>query len=288
MLRRAARWSFRNRSPTRSNGVLDDGEAEPAFAAEALTCLRNCTSPSRWPSSTRTRCRRRIARCSASSARRSPSLRETYAAMAAATPGAYSPDAGPAGRRALKSVCLGYLMEARDGPGRQLCRRQFDTAENMTDALAALTLLANIEDGAGDAALAAFYAQWQNEPLVVDKWFAVQARSRRAGALMPQLIGHPAFDRRNPNKIYALLGAFGANQQAFNSADGAGYRLLADEIIAIDDINPLVAARLARAFDRFKRFDSARQAHARAALEGIRGKPGLSKDTAEVVGKALA
>jgi len=167
--------------------------------------------------------------------------------------------------------------------------QQFSDADNMTDQFAALSALANTPGAQGEAALAAFYARWQNEALVVDKWLAVQAGSRLPGTLarVDSLLGHAAFDLRNPNKVYALLRSFGANHRHFHAGDGSGYRFLGRQISALDPINPQVAARLARCFDRWKRFDAARQAHAGDVLQGLRQTPGLSRDVFEVVDKAL-
>ncbi len=125
---------------------------------------------------------------------------------------------------------------------------------------------------------------------MVDKWLAVQASSRLPATLaeVKRLTGHPAFDIRNPNKVYALIRSFAANQVRFHAADGAGYAFVAEQILTLDALNPQIAARIARAFDRWRKFDPQRQQHARAQLERIRGQAGLSKDTLEVVTKALA
>jgi aminopeptidase N len=138
-------------------------------------------------------------------------------------------------------------------------------------------------------ALDRFYDRWQQEALVLDKWLLVQATSRRADTLaeVVRLVAHPAFDLRNPNKVYSLLRGFGANHLHFHAADGSGYRFLAEQTLRLDAINPQVAARLARCFDRWKKFDEGRQAHARAALESMRRQAGLSRDVAEIVGRAL-
>lgn len=125
--------------------------------------------------------------------------------------------------------------------------------------------------------------------LVVDKWLAVQSGSRLPGtvARVEGLTRHPAFDIRNPNKVYALLRNFGANHRHFHAQDGSGYRFLGAQIALLDPINPQVASRLARSFDRWRRFDAVRQAHARSALESLRQRPDLSHDVFEVVDKAL-
>jgi aminopeptidase N len=160
----------------------------------------------------------------------------------------------------------------------------------MTDASAALGLLANLDLPERETALALFYAKWQDEPLVVDKWLQVQATSRLPGTVerVAELLRHPAFDLKNPNKVYALVRSFCAgNPRHFHAADGSGYRLAAEVIVDLQALNPQVAARLARAFDRWRQFDTTRQAHARAALERIAARENLAKDVAEVVGNAL-
>jgi aminopeptidase N len=199
----------------------------------------------------------------------------------------YSPDPGSIGRRALRNQCLGYLTELGES---SLAYQQFQSADNMTDAMAALTWLAQIECPERDKALEEFHARCKDEPLVVDKWLAVQAGSRMPDTLrrVQRLLKHPAFDIKVPNKVYALIRTFSANHVRFHAADGSGYAFLADQIIALNALNPQVAARMARSFDRWKKFDAARQTKARAQLERIRDADGLSKDVAEIVTKALA
>jgi len=201
--------------------------------------------------------------------------------------GAYSPDAASAGRRALRNLSLGYLGELGMSA---LAYDQFKAADNMTDSMAALGVLANLDCSERERALAAFYAQWKDEPLVVDKWLSVQATSRLPGTLarVRELLVHPAFDIKVPNKVYSLIRAFASNHVRFHAADGGGYAFLADQAVALDALNPQVAARMARAFDRWKKFDEGRKAHARRQLERLRDTKGLSKDVGEIVTKALA
>ncbi|NJD25908.1 MAG: aminopeptidase N [Betaproteobacteria bacterium] len=213
-----------------------------------------------------------------------------YAALAVTGP--YAPNSEQAGRRALRNVCLGYLLELDTDAARLLAAAQFRSADNMTDQFAALTALANVNAAVcpqRDEALAAFYAQWHDEALVVDKWLQVQSTSRQPDTLatVKALTAHPAFDPGNPNKIYALIRAFGANLVRFNAADGSGYAFMADRILDLHDKNPQVASRLARSFDRWRKFDGGRQAHARAALERIRAQDGLARDVLEVVTRTL-
>ena len=213
-----------------------------------------------------------------------------YAALAIREP--YAPSSEQAGKRALRNVCLGYLLELDTDASRQLALAQFQSADNMTDQFAALSALANVNAAVcpqREQALADFHARWKDEALVVDKWLAVQSTSRRPDTLatVKALTAHPAFDAGNPNKIYALIRNFGANLARFNAADGSGYAFMAERILDLHDKNPQVASRLARCFDRWKKFDAGRQAHARAALERIRQHQGLSRDVLEVVTRAL-
>ena len=170
-----------------------------------------------------------------------------------------------------------------------LAYQQFKAADNMTDAMAALGTLANLDCPEREPALEAFHEKWKSEPLVVDKWLAVQAGSRLSSTLatVRRLLAHPAFDIKVPNKVYALIRSFSANHVRFHAADGSGYAFLADQVIALNALNPQVAARMARGFDRWKRFDPARQARAKAELERIRDADGLTRDVAEIVTKTL-
>ena len=270
--------------------VLLDGPKDPAFATEALNLPSETTLAEQMEvvdpdalHASRNSVRRQLA------AALREDLLATHRAMAVSGP--YSPDAASAGKRSLRNLCLGILMELDDTEVRALCVKQFETADNMTDAMAALTFLANTDCPERVTALDSVYEKWKHEPLVVDKWLAVQATSRLPGTLaeVKRLTAHPAFDLKNPNKIYALIRAFvAANHVRFHAADGGGYAFAADQVIAIDKLIPQVASRVARSFDRWRKFDAGRQAHARAALEAIRNTEGLSRDVGEIVGKALA
>ena len=204
--------------------------------------------------------------------------------------GPYSPDANAAGRRALRNASLGYLMAIDDSTARALTFLEYRRAENMTDTMAALECLANSAGAERDRALGMFYEKWKDEALVVDKWFRAQATSDLPKTLerVKALLAHPAFDIRNPNRARSVLHSFAATPVHFHAADGEGYRFVAEQVIALDRINPQIASRLARSFDRWKKYDAGRQAHARRALESIRSAEGLSGDVGEVVGRALA
>ncbi|HEC18070.1 MAG TPA: aminopeptidase N [Gammaproteobacteria bacterium] len=204
--------------------------------------------------------------------------------------GEYRIDAEAMGRRALKNLCLSYLMEL-DEPGlRELCVSQFEAGHNMTDVMAALGCLVNSEGPERDNALAAFYDQWREDPLVVDKWLSLQASSRLPGALqtVQALTRHEAFSLRNPNKVRALIGAFcSANPAQFHARDGAGYAFLADHVIALDKLNPQVAARMSNAFSQWRRYDAQRQALMQQQMRRVLAEPGLSRDVYEVMSKSL-
>ncbi len=209
----------------------------------------------------------------------------TYDGFGHAQPGDNS---GPAmAGRALKNAALAYLSSAGDA---SRASAQFAAARNMTDQLAALTNLADIAGTARDEALAAFYTRWQGTPLVLDKWFAVQARSGAPDTLarVQALTGHEKFDMRNPNRVRALIASFTGNAAAFHSASGEGYTLLADMVLRLDATNPQIAARLTTALGTWRRFAPARQALMRAALERILAREALSHNTYEMASKALA
>ena len=269
--------------------VLADGLKDPAFAAEALALPLEVDIAEKLAvidpdavHQVRLAMRRFLA------LRLKTALRKTYDACTIV--GSYSPDAVSAGRRALRNLCLAYLMELDEAESRRLCVAQLQHADNMTDALAALTALANCDCPEREPALEEFYAKWRNEPLVVDKWLGVEAASRLPGTLarVKELTSHPAFTLRNPNKVYALLGSFGANQVNFHKKDGSGYSFMGEQIRALDPINPQVAARMARNFERWKRFEPSRRALMKSLLEQAMAIDGLSKESTEVLGKVLA
>jgi len=204
--------------------------------------------------------------------------------------GPYRVDQESMGQRSLKNVCLAYLMEL-DEPGiRRRCTEQYRSAKNMTDQIAALANLANTDCPERDEALAAFYTAWKDEPLVVDKWLGIQAMSRLPGTLdtVKKLTAHPAFTLKNPNKVRALIGAFSANANRFHDPGGAGYAFLADHVIAIDAMNPQIAARLASAFAMWRKYEATRKTLMKVQLERILNTRNLSKDVHEVVSKSLA
>jgi len=156
--------------------------------------------------------------------------------------------------------------------------------------IAALVNIANNECPEREEALASFYEAWKSDPLVMDKWLAIQATSRLPGTLdtVKGLTKHPVFTLKNPNKVRALIGAFASNAVRFHDPSGAGYAFIADHVLAIDPLNPQIAARLASAFTIWKRYDEKRQALMKMELERFIAAPKLSKDVYEVVSKSLA
>lgn len=216
-----------------------------------------------------------------------PELRAAYEANQ--TPGAYSPDALSAGKRALKNLALSYLLLEPEARAVALAQAQYDEAGNMTDRAAALAAL--IHSGApAAAALESFYVMFENDALVIDKWFALQGAAPGSDvAAVRNLMRHPAFSLTNPNRARSLIFNFCNNNPArFHAADGSGYAFWAEQVITLDGINPQVAARLARSMDRWRRYLPALQTPMRAALEQVARHATLSNDVLEVVSKALA
>ncbi|CAD6551632.1 Aminopeptidase N [Paraburkholderia sabiae] len=214
------------------------------------------------------------------------------------TPGAYEPTPAAAGHRALKNLALAYLAELEDpADAVRLAKAQYDSANNMTDRAAALSaLLTAAASNGGTAAAEAlgdFYRRFENEPLVIDKWFALQAMQRGAKQrpvieIVRKLMTHPAFTLKNPNRARSLIFSFcSANPAQFHAEDGSGYAFWAEQVIALDALNPQVAARLARALELWRRFTPRLRDQMRAALEKV-ATQAKSRDVREIVEKALA
>jgi aminopeptidase N len=270
--------------------VARDADADPAFAALALALpsedeiIGHIADAGDVPDPLAIhRARRALAR------RVALALGDRLEALYAenAVPGPYSPDAAAAGRRALRARALG-LIAARD-PAAPEPARQYEWADNMTERMAALSLL--VAHGRAEAALADFHGRWRDDPIVLDKWFAVQAQlapPEAAVATVERLSRHPDFDWKNPNRLRSLIGTFAmANPAGFHAADGAGYRLVVDWLIRLDPVNPQTTARLATALGTWRRFDAGRQSLMRAELERLAARDGLSRDTGEIVSRLL-
>ncbi|CAN1522610.1 PepN Aminopeptidase N [Caulobacteraceae bacterium] len=215
-------------------------------------------------------------------------LRRLHAGLSDSGP--FSPDAEAAGRRALRNAALDLLSVDHHAENADIAARHFDTAANMTDAIGGLAALMALGGEAREKALEAFHARWKDEPLVLDKWFAIQARESSDEALgrVLGLTVHPDFDRRNPNRLRALVGTFaGFNPARFHDPSGAGYRFLADQIIATDAVNPMTAARFVEPLGSWRRYKPELGALMKAELERIVAVEGLSKNVFELASKAL-
>lgn len=205
--------------------------------------------------------------------------------------GPYRIDQESIAQRSLRNLCLAYLAELAERDSVRLCVDQFLFGGNMTNVMAGLVNLANMDCPERGEALAYFSERWKHDPLVMDKWLAIQATSRLPDTLdvVKGLMEHPAFTITNPNKVRALIGAFSqGNALRFHEASGAGYVFLADRVLQIDALNPQIAARLVNPFTQWKRYDEKRKALMQTQLERIEKTPKLSKDVYEVVSKSLA
>jgi aminopeptidase N len=194
-------------------------------------------------------------------------------------------------QRRLKNCALAYWMTLGEEDALEAAAAQLQRAENMTDTEAALVVLADTVSKARDRGLSECYDRWQEDPLLLDKWFAIQAGSRRSDTFerVLELADHPAFSLKNPNRMRALVGTFcSANPVHFNRPDGAGYRFLADTVLQLDSMNPQTAARMVSIFNPWRRFDSGRRALLKNEIERISSQGGLSKDVFEIVTRALA
>ena len=218
-----------------------------------------------------------------------PALRTSIAALGETGP--YSPDAASAGRRALKNGCLDLLAATGKPAAVALAAQHYADAGNMTDRMAALSTLSQHDTPERAAALADFFQRYQADPLVVDKWFALQAMIPEEGTLtrVQELAAHPAFSLSNPNRVRALIGSFAqANQTQFNRADGAGFAFVADTVLALDQRNPQVAARLMTAFRSWRALEPGRHARAEAEIRRVAETAGLSSDLKDIVERSLA
>jgi aminopeptidase N len=271
--------------------ALENQEFDPAYRAQLLALpseadiareIGTDVDPDAIHAA-REACRRSIGRTLAAS------LAAVYSGLAGSGP--YSPDARSAGRRALRAAVLDLLAAAGDDEGRARAEAHYRGADNMTDRMAGLAVLAGIDHPAREDALADFYHRYTGDALVLDKWFVLQATIAEPGTLdrVKRLTSHEAFSFANPNRLRALIGAFAAaNPTQFNRPDGAGHAYIADTVLAIDGRNPQVAARLLGAFRSWKTLEPVRRAHAEAALRRVAAAPKLSRDVADLAGRALA
>ncbi len=215
-------------------------------------------------------------------------LAELHGAMQDA--GEFSASAEAAGRRALRNAALEMLVANPRSDVAQRARGHFESAANMTDAMGGLTALSLIGGGAFDAALERFYNRWRSEPLVIDKWFSIQARSPAPDALgrVLGLTAHPGFDPKNPNRLRALVSGFASGNPArFHAPDGAGYRFLADQILMADAFNPMTAARLVEPLTTWARYRPELAGFMRGELVRLVASSGVSKNVFELADRAL-
>ncbi len=271
--------------------VLGDGTLEPAFIALALTLPGESDLA------------REIGRdvdpdavFAARSALRavvgdhlSGALFDHYRRLSESRP--YTPDAAGAGRRALRNVCLDLLVATGRPDAVSLAAQQYQAADNMTDRMAALSTLSLRDVPERTAALDNFYTRYGDDPLIVDKWFTLQATIPEPATLdrVKALTGHPAFSFANPNRVRALIHAFAlANPKEFNRTDGAGYDFIADTVLALDRKNPQLAARLLSALKSWRMLEPGRRAMAEKALQRVAAAPAPSPDVADIVQRALA
>jgi aminopeptidase N len=204
---------------------------------------------------------------------------------------AYAPTQEQVGARRLSNLCLRYLGSLDDDAAHALASRQYRAADNMTDSIAALAALRDSSSPTRDELYAHFEAKWREEPLVLDKWFALQARSLRSDTLptVRALMAHPRFNARNPNRVRSLVGTFAlSNFARFHASDGSGYAFVADQVRALDATNPQLASTLAGAFSLWKRFDEPRRTLMQRSLQRIARTANLSPDVTEIVTRTLS
>ncbi len=216
-------------------------------------------------------------------------LTAIYKRLAVSEP--YSPDAADAGRRALKNACLDLITASGEASAVALAAHQYDSADNMTDRMAALQALSLCEVPERSAAIDDFYARYSGDPLIVDKWLSLQAAIPERATLdrVKALTTHPAFSMANPNRVRALIGAFAmSNQTQSNRPDGAGYDLIIETVLALDPKNPQLAARLLAVLKSWRVLEPTRRALAQAALRRVAEAPSLSRDVGDIVQRALA
>jgi len=217
-------------------------------------------------------------------------LAEAYRARATSA-NDYTYDAVAAARRGLRDLCLNYLNTLKNDDYAQWAFDQFAASRNMTDAMGALQALNDRGGARREQALQVFHDRWRQDPLVMDKWFALQASCARPETLqkVAELLDHPLFSIRNPNRVRALIGSFAQrNPVIFHTSSGTGYRYLSEQILRLDALNPQMAARLVKSFSRWKKYEPGRRALQKCELDKIAGREKVSRDVFEVTAKSLA
>jgi aminopeptidase N len=291
--------ALRAGNPMRTDGglvaalgtILADPQVEPAFAAQALAVPSEADIARELgrdvdPDAIFTA---RVALRAEIGNALGAALRDAYRRLSDG--GTYSPDAASAGRRSLKNIALDLLAASGSSAAIALAARQYQSADNMTDRLAAVSTLSLYPVRERQAAIDDFYRRYQSDPLVIDKWFALQAAIPEPATLdrVQELTRHPAFSLGNPNRVRSLVGAFTQmNQTQFNRPDGAGYAFLADTVLALDGKNPQVASRMMTAFRSWRALEAVRRARAEAELKRVAAAPSLSPDVRDIVERSLA
>jgi aminopeptidase N len=268
--------------------VLAGAESDPAFAALMLVPpLESELAMAKSPIDPDAIHAARVAHIRCVAQAHATALEALY--RKATQDGTFSPDAASAGLRSLRNATLRYLTAADDDAAAKLADAHYRRATNMTDMIAGLAALSRMNSPLRDAAFASFYDRFRNDPLVLDKWLALQAGSPLPGTLagVRTLMRHPAFDIKNPNRVRSLVGTFAGNHLRFHAKDGEGYRFLGETLRLLDGINPQVAARMSGAFENWRRYDTGRQALMRAEIEALSKLSGASANLFEVTTKML-
>jgi aminopeptidase N len=276
---------------TALGAILKDTKLEPAFIALTLS------PPSEADIAREIGCdvdpdavfaaRRKLR--AATGERHGAALADTYERMKNFGP--YRPDAESTGRRTLKNACLDLLAITENNDAIARVFAQYQGADNMTDRMAALETLAQHDRPERATAFDDFYRRYAADPLIIDKWLALQAAIPEPATLdrVRALTNHPAFSVANPNRVRALIGSFAqVNHTQFNRHDGLGYDFVADFVLMLDPKNPQVAARLMGAFRSWRAMEASRRAHAEAALRRVVATPALSRDVHDIVARTLA
>ncbi|SHF99762.1 aminopeptidase N [Microbulbifer donghaiensis] len=270
--------------------ILRSQDLDPALVAEmlALPSEQTLAEQSEKIDAEAIMAARRFARDALASALKED-LRTCYRRLHSDKP--YSPSAADIAERSLKNACLSYLCVTEDADALGMAREQFEQATNMTDSAAALGALVNYGEAAtAEAALQSFYDRWQQDTQVVELWFGLQSSSAKWGTLdrVRTLMQHPAFEQKNPNKVRAVIGGFAnRNFTQFHSADGSGFEFIAEQVIALDKLNPQIAARLVIPITRWKKYRGALGENMRDTLQSVMDSGKLSADLFEVVSKSL-
>ncbi|MEG9884498.1 MAG: aminopeptidase N [Hyphomicrobiales bacterium] len=270
--------------------ALDDRSLDPAFKAEFLRLpdendLFDAIDADIDPDSVHNACRELRRALARSLLGRLERLYDDYAVS-----GAYTPDPDSAGRRALRNAALGLIVHADDDKGPRRAFEHFAAARNMTDMIAALSVLARTDRPQRDRALASFYETHKDDHLLVDKWLTLNASipSHDTIRRVRRLMNHDSFSIRRPNNVRALLGAFAnLNPVAFHAPSGEGYRLLGRAIVRLDALNPQAAATLAGHFSNWRKLESARRTLARHQIERILEAGKLSRDSHDILSRLI-